>query len=165
MKFVVEIAVDLDDWHKHTVGINEILFNSILSKILLRYPNFAIVKSLELSILLTSDATMATLNKEFRGQDKATNVLSFPDMEMNWRQLDEFVPDVNYYLGDIAFGYETLKREAQERSISIYEHFKHLTVHSVLHLLGYDHQTDEDANIMESIEIEILEDLGVKSPY
>ena len=109
---------------------------------------------------------MQSLNNEFRNKDKATNVLSFSDIEIGWRKIVEFIPDSDYmYLGDIAFGYEVIVLEAKNKLISFQDHFKHLVIHAILHLIGYDHIKDEDAQAMESLEIQILEGIGIKSPY
>ena len=69
------------------------------------------------------------------------------------------------YLGDIAFGYEVIALEAKNKLISFQDHFKHLVIHAILHLIGYDHIKDKDAQAMESLEIQILEGIGIKSPY
>ncbi|GAB4168462.1 MAG: rRNA maturation RNase YbeY [Rickettsiaceae bacterium] len=165
MNIVVEIAVNSKKWQEYT-GLDATLFAEIASRILSQYPNFSKVKEFELSILLTDDASMAALNKKFRGKDKATNVLSFPDVYIDWRKIVEFVPDNDYmYLGDIAFGYQTIKVEAEEKSISFQDHFKHLAIHAILHLIGYDHVTEDEAEVMENIEIKVLNTFGIKSPY
>jgi probable rRNA maturation factor len=165
MKITTEIATECSDWHSKQ-AINTELFANITQNILNRYGGFKVVKDLELSVLLTDDAKMQSLNKEFRGVEKSTNVLSFPDLEINWQELLEFQPDGDYiYLGDIAFGYETVAAEAKNKMISFEDHFKHLLIHAILHLIGYDHVDDEDAQIMEALEIEILSNYNIKSPY
>lgn len=165
MNIIVEIAQESDEWD-NVPYVDESLFSEIASIVLARYPNFLKVKELELSILLTGAKQMQYLNNEFRNKDKATNVLSFPDIEIGWRKIVEFIPDSGYmYLGDIAFGYEVIVLEAKNKLISFQDHFKHLVIHAILHLIGYDHIKDEDAQEMESLEIQILEDIGIKSPY
>jgi len=165
MKYTIEIAKDNDDWDSHE-EINNDLFTLFLDKIIERYPNFAAANNLELSILLTNDKRIKELNKQFRGENKATNVLSFPDMEIDFRQILEFKPDLDYmYIGDIAFAFETIEAQARENNITFLQHFKHLLVHSILHLLGFDHQNDEEAKIMENIEVEILKQFSIASPY
>jgi probable rRNA maturation factor len=111
----------------------------------------------ELSILLTNDEEQHGLNKEWRGKDSSTNVLSFP-------QIEPFGPVVGI-LGDITLARETLECEAAELDKSFTDHFTHLVVHGFLHILGYDHMTDEEALQMESLETQILASLGVDDPY
>jgi probable rRNA maturation factor len=111
----------------------------------------------ELSIVLTDDAEQRGLNREWRGIDTSTNVLSFP-------QLAPF-GDVIGLLGDIILARETLVREAEELAVSFEDHFTHLVVHGFLHLLGYDHIDDDEARVMEGLETQILASLGVADPY
>ncbi len=111
----------------------------------------------ELSIVLTDDAEQRVLNRDWRGIDKSTNVLSFP-------QIEPFGP-VSGILGDIILARETLVREAEEQGVSLEDHFTHLVVHGFLHLLGYDHMDDDEALAMEGLETQILASLGVADPY
>jgi probable rRNA maturation factor len=111
----------------------------------------------ELSIVLTDDAEQQVLNRDWRGIDKSTNVLSFP-------QIEPFGP-VSGLLGDIILARETLEREAAEQGVSFEDHFTHLVVHGFLHLLGYDHIDDDEALAMEGLETQILASLGVADPY
>lgn len=111
----------------------------------------------EVSVVLTDDAEQRDLNKEWRGFDKSTNVLSFP-------QLEPFGP-VEGIVGDITLALGTLEKEAEEMGITFEAHFTHLVVHGFLHLLGYDHIEDEDAEEMEGLETEILSSLGIADPY
>lgn len=117
-----------------------------------------------IGLLLTSDGEIKKLNAQFRQQDKATNVLSFPAEADEFDELfkeDDEAP----YLGDIAMAYETLMREAEAQSKPIKQHFIHLLIHSVLHLLGYDHIEDDEAEIMESLEIKLLTTINIENPY
>ena len=111
----------------------------------------------ELSIVLTDDAEQQELNKEWRGIDKPTNVLSFP-------QIEPFGPVVGI-LGDIVLARETLEREAEELQKPFEEHFSHLVVHGFLHILGYDHIDEDEALQMEGLETQILKTLGIPDPY
>jgi probable rRNA maturation factor len=111
------------------------------------------------SILLTHDDHMRSLNKEFRGKDKPTNVLSFPMDKVDIAGAD------GSCLGDIALAYETIEREASDAGILFKAHAAHMMVHGVLHLLGYQHETDEEANVMEMHECRIMKHLGYASPY
>ncbi len=111
----------------------------------------------ELSVVLTDDAEQRDLNREWRGIDKPTNVLSFP-------QIEPFGP-VSGLIGDIILARETLVREAEEQGVSFDDYFTHLVVHGFLHLLGYDHLDDAEALVMEGLETQILATLGVADPY
>ena len=112
-----------------------------------------------LSILLTDDAEMRKLNAGWRAKDKPTNVLSFPAENA----VDPARPPA--YLGDVALGLATCRREAREQKKTLADHVAHLTVHGVLHLLGYDHMDDEQAEAMEPLETEILAGMGIADPY
>lgn len=111
----------------------------------------------ELSILLTNDAEQQALNRQWRGKDSSTNVLSFP-------QIEPFGPVIGL-LGDITLARETLEREALEQHTPFVDHYTHLVVHGFLHILGYDHLSDDEAEQMEGLETRILAELGVADPY
>lgn len=161
MKFTIEIAQDNDEWDSYK-EINPKLFEEILEEVLKNYPNFSKVQNIELSILLTNDKRIKKLNQEFRNENSATNVLSFPDLDIDFSQILEFKPDLDYiYLGDIAFAFETISEEVKKKNIPFLNHFKHLLVHSTLHLLGYDHMNDKEAEIMQDIEVKILKKLSI----
>lgn len=110
----------------------------------------------EVSVVLTDDATIRVLNRDWRKIDKATNVLSFP------------APDNaagEKMFGDIVIAYETLARECEEEDRIFLHHLAHLTVHGFLHLIGYDHQTDSDADAMEALESKIMIAMKRPDPY
>jgi probable rRNA maturation factor len=111
----------------------------------------------ELSIVLMDDAAQQVLNQQWRGIDKPTNVLSFP-------QIEPFSPVLGL-LGDITLARETLEREAVELGKSFTDHFTHLVVHGFLHILGYDHIDESEALVMEGLETQILATLGIDDPY
>ncbi|MGN6422240.1 MAG: rRNA maturation RNase YbeY [Asticcacaulis sp.] len=111
-------------------------------------------------VLLCDDAEMRALNKEHRAKDKATNVLSFPAP----KSMQKIAPGMTH-LGDIALGFETCVREAAEQGKSLKNHVLHLSVHGALHLLGYDHIRDDEAEEMEALERDILKGLNVPDPY
>jgi probable rRNA maturation factor len=105
-------------------------------------------------LLLTDDATVRDLNARFRGRDAATNVLSFPAP-----------PNLERHLGDVALAYGTCAREAVEQDKPLAHHLQHLVAHGVLHLLGYDHISDDEAEAMEGLERVVLSGIGVPDPY
>jgi probable rRNA maturation factor len=120
----------------------------------------------ELSVLLCDDETIAGLNGRWRGQEKPTNVLSFPALPLHGAELSGQVPLSDQVpLGDIAIACETLVREAGESGKTVSAHFSHLVVHGFLHLVGYDHETDDEAERMERLERDILAQIGVADPY
>ena len=165
MKIALEIAKAHKEWDNHK-EINKQVIKKAISKTLARFDNLKNVKEYGVSILLTDDEQMEGLNNKFRGNLGATNVLSFPDIELNWQHLLEFTPNVSYmYLGDIAFGYQIIRMEAANQGKSFENHFIHLLVHSALHLVGFDHQDNESANVMENLEIDILKEFAIPSPY
>jgi len=119
------------------------------------------VDPVELGIVLTDDAQVQALNKAWRGQDKPTNVLSFAAQEGE----QAGACALPLQLGDLVLAYDTVAREAGEQAKSLADHATHLIVHGVLHLLGFDHITDGDAERMEALETEILAGLGIADPY
>ncbi len=113
---------------------------------------------LELSLMLADDAALRALNRDWRSKDRPTNVLSFPAPHQ------EGLPGPRH-LGDIAMAYETLAREAEQDGKSLTDHALHLIVHGTLHLVGYDHEEEAEAEAMEGLEVEALARLGVGNPY
>jgi len=105
-----------------------------------------------IALVLSDDAQIRQMNRDFRGKDKPTNVLSFPsDAPDEW--------------GDIIVSEETIRKEAAEQGKTFHDHFVHMLVHGTLHLLGYDHEIEAEAEEMEALEIDILSELGVENPY
>ncbi|MEM7290831.1 MAG: rRNA maturation RNase YbeY [Pseudomonadota bacterium] len=115
--------------------------------------SFAIDANSELSLHFCGDETIEALNKRWRGKNSPTNVLSFPNQ-----------PD-GPLLGDIIVSLDTVKREATLENKSVNDHLTHLVVHGFLHLFGYDHDHENEAHKMESLETEILKELGIADPY
>lgn len=142
----VEVDVEADDWLAAAPGCERIV-SEAASAALGSHDGFV-------TVLLTDDAEIRALNREYRRQDKATNVLSFPAHATAVGRL-----------GDLALAYETCAREAAEQGKPLAHHLQHLVVHGVLHLLGDDHAEDADAEAMEARERAILATLGVPDPY
>ena len=116
----------------------------------------------EVAVMLTDDSGIRTLNSNWRGVDKPTNVLSFPALQPTGPCGPDDAPRM---LGDIAIAYETMRREADEEHKPFDHHLSHLAVHGFLHLIGYDHENDDDAEEMEALETQILAHLGIPDPY
>jgi probable rRNA maturation factor len=125
----------------------------------------------EISVLGCDDTRIAVLNADFREKPNATNVLSWPAEALNAADaggtphppLRDF--DGSLELGDIAISYDTCKAEAEAAGKPMADHVTHLIIHGVLHLLGYDHIRDQDATLMEAIEVQILGKMGIDDPY
>lgn len=117
----------------------------------------AIEEALELTLRLVDKAEMSALNRDYRGKDYPTNVLSFP---MEWE-----VPESPRLLGDIVIAVEVVNEEAQQQNKMPQAHWAHMCIHGLLHLLGYDHIEEAEAEIMENAERQILAALGFSDPY
>lgn len=133
--------------------------------------HLGIVRTSEISVLACSDARIAVLNADFRGKPQPTNVLSWPS-EDRAAQADGGTPrpprpgpDGTIELGDVAIAWDTCAAEAEAAGLTLTDHAAHLIVHGTLHLLGYDHDRDGDAALMEAIEVAVLGHLGIADPY
>jgi len=113
----------------------------------------------EVSVVLADDALVRRLNRQWRRIDAATNVLSFPSLD------EELPPKAPFLVGDVVLAYETVSSEAQEQGKDLADHLRHLVVHGILHLLGYDHEEPTQAEQMEALETQVLARLGVADPY
>ncbi len=142
----------------------KLIINSEIRKFLLKKDH-----SLEFSLALVSDSQIRKINHDFRGKNKATNVLSFPFIDekliKKYGLAKAAKPGKNLILGDIVLSLETTRKESLNSNCNFYEHLTHLLLHSILHLIGYDHIKDKDAREMEEIEINILQKLNIKNPY
>lgn len=147
----VDIATDSDLWQTYPDADGTI--RHALAKASQALPD----ESGNVSIVLTDDAAMRALNKRWRGQDKATNVLSFPARPIPGDEIR--------HLGDIVIAFETTAEEAERDGRPFAHHLAHLAVHGFLHLLGHDHESDIEADAMERLETDILARIGVPDPY
>lgn len=148
----IAFAVNAEGWPENLEAVAETAIREALKQ-----SEAEVTGVTEVSVVLTDDAEQRELNRQWRGFDKSTNVLSFP-------QIEPFAP-VSGLLGDITLARETVEKEAEEMGISFEAHFTHLVVHGFLHLLGYDHIEEEDAEEMEGLETDILATLGIADPY
>jgi probable rRNA maturation factor len=155
---LTEVLVVADDWQAEP-GAEAVIQRAIATAAELVDAD---VGEAELAVMLTDDAGIRTLNSNWRGIDKPTNVLSFPALQPEGARKPGDAPPM---LGDIAIAYETMRREADEEDKPFDHHLSHLAVHGFLHLVGYDHENDADAETMESLETEILSQLGIPDPY
>jgi probable rRNA maturation factor len=149
----IETRIDAACW-RALEGLDALVAGSVRAA--LEESGDELAEGAEVSLLFCDDAAIRELNRQFRGQDKPTNVLSFPGPE----PVESAV-----FLGDIAIAHETVAREALEQGKSLEQHCRHMIVHGFLHLLGYDHEDDEEAEAMEAMETRILQRLGVEDPY
>ncbi|MDR2107006.1 MAG: rRNA maturation RNase YbeY [Holosporaceae bacterium] len=156
----LEISVEGDFWQeKEAESVASECARAVFAEVGFKEDN------IEVCFLFTTDDEIRVLNKTYRGADKPTNVLSFPAdflAESDNEEEDEGFPRI---LGSIAVAFETVKRESEEQKKSFIDHLRHLVVHGMLHLLRYDHAKDEEAELMEALEVKILERLGVGNPY
>ena len=121
-------------------------------------------KTLSFNLCLSNNEEVRALNKEFRGKDKPTNVLSFANIDdCDFERYAQQYPIVE--MGDIIIALQTMQQEALEKKINLHNHFCHLLTHGILHLLGYDHIDDKEADYMENLEIEILRQINIDNPY
>ena len=121
-------------------------------------------KPLKVNLCLSNNARVQELNRDFRNMDKPTNVLSFVNLDYtDFEELNSPFPEIE--LGDIIIAYETMEQEAEIENITLYAHFFHLLTHGFLHILGYDHIEDKDAEYMENLEKNILQKLNIADPY
>ncbi len=152
----IEININCQGWPKekklHDLVENAVRSASVSAEI--AYPEQA-----QLSLLFSDNREIQRLNNQFRGKNVPTNVLSFPQLEIKPGQ------SAGEILGDIAFALETIRAEAALENKSFDNHLTHLIVHGFLHLFGYDHMEENDAEIMEAHEISALAKLGIENPY
>ncbi|GLQ05205.1 endoribonuclease YbeY [Sneathiella chinensis] len=167
----IAIAVEQGNWEQDSAADEHRVQTIVQSCLTQALPDILAAEpmekaTVEISILLTDDPQIQDLNREYRGKDKPTNVLSFPDTHLSAETLEEAVRfDEPLFLGDIAIARSTVEAEAKEQGKSLDDHFCHLLVHGMLHLLGFDHIEDDEAEEMEGLEVEILAKMNIDNPY
>ncbi len=167
----LDVSLQSEDWQNEFPDYQDHI-TACLTQIAQNIPearNFGRIPHLELSILLTDDHNIRQLNRQYRDRDKPTNVLSFPslsgqEMDIHLRQGSE-IPDHPIALGDVVLAYETVRAEAGAQGKTFPDHFCHLFIHGMLHLLGYDHMEKAPAQEMEAMEKKMLSKLSIDDPY
>lgn len=163
---MLDVAIDSDSEWDSSTRWEELVRTAAEAAIAeSAFPTLAgISRPVELSVRLAGDEEVRALNARWRGKDKPTNVLSFPQLERE--QLTRAAEDgPELLLGDVVLARGVCEREAQEKAIPLRDHAAHLVVHGTLHLLGHDHQDEASAAEMESREVRALERLGIADPY
>lgn len=164
MEIDLTLITDDNRWATYS-KINQDLCVDITEKLLGLFPQ-SLNNHIEVCILLTDDQRMQELNKQFLQKDYPTNVLSFPEQTLDYQIIQsQGLPSTALSIGDIALGFDILCKEAEEKQISVENHFIHLVIHGILHLLGFDHDTDLKTLEMQQIEIKILQQYDIPSPY
>jgi probable rRNA maturation factor len=153
----LELVVKSALWQKRRTA------KTVIKKAISAAAHAASTRPAELAIVLSNDSGIQALNRDWRGKDQPTNVLSFPAAPTVARGGKAQVPAP--YIGDIVIAYQTTAREAVAEDKPFDHHLAHLAVHGFLHLLGYDHENDRDAETMENLERRILRQLAVPDPY
>lgn len=163
---MINVEIELEDKAWRVEEDFETIINNAV-KLVLNY--FKLQESffiIEVYVRLTSDSEIEKLNNQYRGKNKPTNVLSFPGEDFNIKNFKKTKNNNEFlHLGDIIMAYQVIKQEANDQLKSFNDHLTHLVVHSMLHLLGYDHESEKEAAEMEDLEIKILSIIGIKSPY
>ena len=166
---VLHIDIEESKWSKAIADIAELAekTKTVAFDYVMQHTDLALLhsaKPININVCLSNDARVHQLNRDFRGMDKPTNVLSFANIDFaDFSAENDLFPEIE--LGDIIIAYETMLKESETENITLSAHFCHLLVHGFLHILGFDHITDDEAEYMESFEIAILHNLGIANPY
>ena len=158
----VDVSISEPEWNSSFLELEDLVREAVILSIQsASLPKPIRDRDIEASVVLANDDLVQVLNREYRGMDKPTNVLSFASLDS-----DDPLPDVgSVSIGDIILSYQTIAREAKEQDKFFKDHFTHLVVHGTLHLLGYDHENEDDATNMETLEIRILQKMNIQNPY
>lgn len=159
----IDVAVNDPGWHEDADALEPLIRRAVTAALAAaRLPAEMKGREAEVSVVLDNDGGVRALNLGYRNKDAPTNVLSFPLLGPG---CPPPCPAGPVPLGDIVLARETIGREAREQGKSFGDHLAHLLIHGTLHLLGYDHIVESDAETMENLEIQILADMGIKNPY
>lgn len=168
-KFELNLDVEEEGWLKALPSLQELseqVFDNVLTYVKAHedIDFLQMDKPICVNLALSNDENIHALNAEFRHMDKPTNVLSFANIDDESFE-EEIKTSPQIELGDIMIALETMQREAKEKGISLHDHYCHLFAHGLLHLLGFDHMEDDEAEYMESFEIAILAQMNIENPY
>lgn len=161
--FVVNVIIDDSRWNDSEEEYSkhfEYILRNIAKKI-----DFSPIANIECSVKLTNNSVIQELNSSFRSKDNPTNVLSFPSYELKDGDFKDFSDLDEMYLGDIAVSYDKVEEESQSHGVEFKNHLTHMVLHSIMHLIGYDHINDKDALKMEGLEKDILKLMNIENPY
>jgi len=175
LPFTLDVATNIesDEWSNLMTGLDAVTHNVIGKALDIYCRKHEFEKRadvtgavVEVSLVFTNDDNIKRLNNDYRQKDNPTNVLSFPDTNLNAATLKEAsITDEPLILGDIVFALETVGQEARSQNKKFENHVIHLLVHGLLHLVGYDHIEQNEADIMEALEISILSEFDIDNPY
>jgi probable rRNA maturation factor len=155
--FILEATIVRSFWDDRVIQTFESKLHKASLEVLKSSKAIFLKKKISISLLFAGDKQVTELNKHYRNINKPTNVLSFPSTQINTKS--------KFFIGDIVFSSQTIIDEARKGNKNLDDHLIHLFIHGVLHLLGYEHETEDDAYIMESLEIKILNKLNIDNPY
>ena len=161
VSLALDLTIAVERWRAVVARPNVLVFRA--AQAAFRAGVISRDRDAEVSVRLTSDAEIQVLNRDYRNNFKPTNVLSFPALDAD--DLARLPEDIPFILGDVVIALETTLAEAKDEAKAPEDHLSHLVVHGMLHLLGYDHRTETEALVMERLEVEVLERLGIKDPY
>ena len=160
--YEIDVSISEPEWTTSFLDVEKVASTAMMNTLkMATLPKKLRNKDIEASIVLANDDLIQILNREYREKDKPTNVLSFASMDAD----NPVAENAPYPIGDIILSFQTIDREAREQGKFFKDHFTHMVVHGTLHLLGYDHENEDDANNMESLEIRILEKMNIQNPY
>jgi probable rRNA maturation factor len=164
MKLEIDLCFESNKWPKKIILKDKDLFNLLTQETMRAAKAVNLCKTLSLSLIFVSDAKIKKYNSKFRNKNSATNVLSFPIEDFSKSGLTKFKGEF-IYLGEVIFAFETIKMESDEQDKKFQDHLLHLFIHSMLHLLGYEHDAKKERKEMEKLEIKVLKKFGIENPY
>lgn len=166
MNISVDVVINHPAWESAAIPFEDFTQDVVgLTLSMAEIPSQLAGREIEICVVLTDDSEIHTLNRDYRGMDKPTNVLSFANLDSDNAEEELAQEGLPFSLGDVIIAWDTIQREALEQNKEFLAHLRHMMVHGTLHLLGYDHMDDEEAAEMESLEIKILEKMNVENPY